>query len=224
MNHQRVSKELLEFIFACEKLKTELRHSWTSDSSRQESVAEHSWMLGMMAMMVFEHISFEVDQLRVMKMVALHDVTEVIVGDIPAHERSQRKRDKQELENKAIESLAGRVSGTFKAELLELWREYDARETNEAKLASALDKLEVLIQHYLADMDTWSEGDYRIGMLSFKDEYFNIDEFLRAIRDEVNRLNWEKLKTYNMLGELQASERALGESLFEVNDTTGYSS
>lgn len=76
--------ELYAFIVRAEKLKVELRHSWNSDPNRQESVAEHSWMMALLAMAIFDEIDIEVDQLKVMKMVAIHDLAEAITGDIPS--------------------------------------------------------------------------------------------------------------------------------------------
>ena len=74
-------RELAQFLLLAERLKCELRHSWLS-SSRQESVAEHTWMMALMAMVVAPVLQQPVDLLKVLKMIVLHDIAEVIIGDI----------------------------------------------------------------------------------------------------------------------------------------------
>ena len=78
MNKDAVA--LLSFIKAAEKLKVELRHSYTSSIDRKESVAEHSWMLGLMAMLFFDFVDLKVDKLKVMKMVIIHDLAELLLA------------------------------------------------------------------------------------------------------------------------------------------------
>ena len=65
---------IIKFIKKAEKLKTELRHSWTSEVNRQESVAEHTWSSCLLAMILFDEISIKVNQLRVLKMIIVHDL------------------------------------------------------------------------------------------------------------------------------------------------------
>src|SRR5262245_25285556 len=64
---------ILAFIARAEKLKTELRHSWTSRRERQESVAEHTWMCTLIAMTLFPRVDTPVDQLKVLKLIVVHD-------------------------------------------------------------------------------------------------------------------------------------------------------
>ena len=51
MNENQKLQQILNFVQAAEKLKTELRHSWTSDINRQESVAEHTWLMSLLALL-----------------------------------------------------------------------------------------------------------------------------------------------------------------------------
>ncbi len=81
IRNENLDKEI-KFIKLAEKLKTEMRHSWLSDG-RRESVAEHSWRLSLMALRYAEKLDQPVDLLKCLKIAIIHDLVEVISGDIP---------------------------------------------------------------------------------------------------------------------------------------------
>lgn len=197
---------LLEFIKTAEKLKVELRHSYTSDITRQESVAEHSWMMGLMAILFFDFAEAKVDKLKVMKMVVIHDLAEAITGDIPAFESSERKDRKYETEKAAMKTLTSGLPSQLAKEIMGLWNEYELKETDEAKLVQCIDKVEVLIQHNLAHIDTWDQGDYGLACYN-KDEYFDNDPFLRQFKNAVNDETWDKLTSSNKLDHISKEHR-----------------
>src|SRR5438045_3719078 len=118
MKKEIIITNLLQFYIASEKLKTTIRHSHTSDSNRMESSAEHSWMLALIALSLFEHIETEVNQLRVLKMVLIHDLAEAVTGDIPAFEKSERHSNKFEAERQAFETLTKNLSPEFRQEII----------------------------------------------------------------------------------------------------------
>lgn len=184
---------LITFIIKAEKLKTITRHSWLSDSNRQESVAEHSWMLALIAMTIFDSIDIVLDKLKVMKMVIIHDLAEAVTGDIPTFEVSERQSDKYENERKALETITSDLPPATSDEFMQLWLEMEANETPEAKLAQCLDKIEVLIQHQIADISTWDEGDYKVGTYH-KDHYYDFHPYLREFKDQVTAEFWKKME------------------------------
>lgn len=202
MNKDAVA--ILDFIKSAEKLKTELRHSWTSDKSRQESVADHSWMLALMALLFFDYVNLKVDRLKVIKMVILHDLAEAVTGDIPTFEQSERNTqdNKHAAELAAMQKLTAKLPAKQANEIIELWQEFEDRITNEAKMAQSLDKTEVLIQHTIADIDTWDDGDYWHGCYH-NDERCNCDLFIRQFKDLVNKEMLEKLEDSNTLSRLR---------------------
>ena len=179
-------KSILAFYEKAEKLKTTMRHSWLAHSDRQESSAEHSWMLGMLAIVLFSEIETEIDRLKVLKMVIVHDLAEAVTGDIPSFEISVRQEGKYAAERKALELIVSDLPENTSTEILSLWEEMEACQTPEAKFAHSLDKIEVLMQHNLADISTWDEGDFRIGPY-YKDHYFNFDTFMREFKNRVDR-------------------------------------
>src|SRR5579872_7354900 len=188
----KTTKQLLNFYIQIEKSKTVLRHSWLSNPNRQESTAEHSWLMAVIAMTLFNELKIKFDHLKVLKMVLLHDVGEIITTDIPAFEDSERQKSKPIEEKKAIEFLFRDLPEKSKIEFTNIWNEFEARETIEAKIAQALDKMEVIIQHNIADLSTWDQNDFDLTPF-YRTDYFDFDSFLRQLRDEVEKMSVKKI-------------------------------
>ncbi|TWC76276.1 putative hydrolase of HD superfamily [Rhizobium sp. SJZ105] len=151
---QLPAAELLEFFALAERLKTELRHSWLSNG-RQESVAEHTWMMALMAITLAPSLEHPVDLGHVLKLIIVHDLAEVRVGDIPVFEVSERKNAKVKAELAAMVELQGMLPEETGKLIASLWHEYEDGTTAEAQFARAIDHLEVQAQHNLAKLDTW---------------------------------------------------------------------
>lgn len=183
------AERIVDFLALAEKLKTEMRHSWLSDG-RRESVAEHTWLMSVAAVLMSPHLEHSVDLGHTLKLIALHDIAEAITGDIPYFEESARKESKLADEAAAMETLRAMLPAASGELLLRLWQEYEDCETPEAKFARALDKLEVQHQHNLADLKTWTEQE--LGLVYTKmDRECAHDASLRALL-AVIRLRAEK--------------------------------
>lgn len=131
---------VLEIIKLAEKLKFELRHSWLSNG-RQESVAEHTWRMSLMAVLIEPHLSQKVDTTRLLKMIIIHDLVEADAGDIPAFDtmnNEERKQQKLINEVKSIERIRSILGDGLGEELYQLWFEFENKDTYEAKVANAL--------------------------------------------------------------------------------------
>ena len=135
---------ILEFLRSAERLKNVHRSAWTSEG-RPESVAEHSWRLCLMAVVLSEHFE-TVDVARLLKMCIIHDLGEAIGGDIPAIQQDA-SAPKSGAERLDLLELVAPLPERSRAEIVELWDEYEAAASPEAKFAKALDKLETIMQH-----------------------------------------------------------------------------
>lgn len=189
---QEIINDFLAFFAYSEKLKTIYRHSYTTDLARKESVADHSWMMALLTIILVEQINKKVDQLRAIKMAIVHDLAESLTGDIPAFEISNRQNTKQVLEIQALKKLISVLPIKSGKEILSLYKEFEDGKTLEAKFVQALDKIEVLMQHNIAHIDTWDDGDFAIGPY-YKDHLFNFDEFIRALKDKVDEDTMKKI-------------------------------
>lgn len=152
---------ILDFLTLSEGLKRELRHSWLSDG-RRESVAEHSWQMALMAILVHPHLEEPVDLGRTLEMIVVHDLVEALVGDVPYFDTSERKQLKRQREAEAIEEIKARLGPPTGDRIRDLFLEFEDRQTPEARFAGALDNLEVQIQHNLADFSTWTDAEYAL--------------------------------------------------------------
>ncbi|MBC8531355.1 HD domain-containing protein [Gehongia tenuis] len=139
-----VLESYVRFIQEVEGLKSTLRTAWTA-SGRQESTAEHSWRLALMAGL-FLHEFPALDGHKVLVMCLIHDLAELDVGDISAALRTDEK-SKHEAERRALERIVRPLPEPLKREIRELWQQYNDNATGEAKLVKALDKAETILQH-----------------------------------------------------------------------------
>jgi putative hydrolase of HD superfamily len=141
---------VLDFLRASERLKATHRSAYTSEG-QQESVAEHTWRLCLMAMVLAPEFP-GVDFARLVKICLVHDLGEAVGGDVPAPEQARRlaagvATGKGKDERRDLLTLLQPLPSALQAEIAELWDEYEAAKTPEARLAKALDKLETIMQH-----------------------------------------------------------------------------
>ena len=146
----------IEFIKEVDKLKYILRKTKLFNSDRNENDAEHSWHLALMAMVLVEHANFPVDLLKVMKMLLIHDIVEIDAGDTFIYD-AQKNHDNTEEERAAAQRIFGLLPEDQAHELIALWEEFEAQQTNDAKFARAMDRLEPLLQNTSNNGGTWNE-------------------------------------------------------------------
>ena len=180
-------KELLEILSVAEKLKCNTRHSYTS-TGRHESVAEHSWRIALMAMLLgseFPHA----DMNKVIRMCLIHDLGEAFTGDIPAFEKSSADTEK---EDAAFFSWVDTLPEPVRAEWKALLAEMQAMQTEEAKLYKACDKLEAVIQHDEADISTWLPLEYDL-QLTYGAENVTFSLYLQTLKAEIDYWTRKKI-------------------------------
>jgi len=141
---------VLDFLRGAERLKSTTRTGYTS-SGQQESVAEHTWRLCLMAMVLRSEFP-DVDFAKLVKICIIHDLGEAIHGDVSAPEQVRRTAlgidtGKAADERRDLLELLSPLPPRLRDEIAALWDEYEAAESTEAKLAKALDKLETIMQH-----------------------------------------------------------------------------
>lgn len=188
------AKSLIAFLHEAEKLKTLLRHSWLS-SRRRESVAEHSWRMALMAILLEPYLNKKVDLLKTLKMILIHDLVEVNYADYPAFKK--QPLDKSEQERLSLRKLTKSLPKRESDELLSLWEEYEEAESNEALFARFLDKAEVLLQHGEADAKYMTRKEISFNLYYGK-EFAEHDEFLKEFRGLINEEFLKQYKKYKI--------------------------
>lgn len=136
----------LQFMRELEKLKTVTRMNRTLDRGRQENSAEHSWHTALIALLMQGYLPPSTDISKVVKMILIHDIVEIDTGDTYLYDEEKRKQATHK-EAIAAQRLFGLLPEPHNKEFLNLWKEFEAKDTLEAKAASVLDALQPLINH-----------------------------------------------------------------------------
>lgn len=165
---------LLDFLRDAERLKNTTRTAYTSEG-RRESVAEHTWRLCLMALVLAPYVP-DVDVARLVKICLVHDLGEALSGDIPAPLQTGDKTDR---ERRDLRTLLAPLPPPLRDEILALWEEYEQAATPEARLAKALDKLETILQHNQGRNP--DDFDYRFN-LDYGRRYTHGHPLIEAIR------------------------------------------
>ncbi|EHH1105377.1 HD domain-containing protein [Vibrio parahaemolyticus] len=153
----RLEKQLA-LLIELDKLKSVLRRTRVkSAEGRLENSGEHSWHVALMAVLMEEHANAPVDICRVMKMLLIHDVVEIDAGDTFVYDAAATK-EQAEKEIKAAERLFGMLPTDQGQELLALWQEFEAAQSDDAKYAKALDRLIPMLLNYHNNGQSWKEN------------------------------------------------------------------
>jgi putative hydrolase of HD superfamily len=172
---------ILDFLRAAEGLKTTTRNAWTS-AGTQESVAEHTWRLCLMAMVLHPRLP-DVDIARLLKMCLIHDLGEIIRGDVPAPDQAGLPAGKATEERQDLLTVIKSLPRASQDEIIELWDEYETGATAEARLAKGLDKLETILQHTQGMNPPGFDYGFNLG---YGRDYTGMHPLLAGIRAELD--------------------------------------
>ncbi len=153
-------KQQMDFILEVDKIKNIGRQTYLSDGQRKENDAEHSWHLALMALLLKEHATEDVDVAKVMTMVLIHDIVEIDAGDTYAYDEDGHKT-KEIREKAAADRIFGLLPSDQGEYLKELWEEFEAYETPEAKFAHTLDNFQPLMLNDATDGRSWREHEVK---------------------------------------------------------------
>ncbi len=147
--------EQISFIAEIDKLKSIYRQSFLLDGIRHEDDAEHSWHIAMMAVVLAEYANDgNVDLLRAIEMLLVHDIVEIDAGDVFVYDK-ERDEGIAGRETKAAERIFNILPPGQAEEIRELWEEYEERKTPAARFAMAMDRLQPILQNYFTQGRSW---------------------------------------------------------------------
>ncbi|MEE0772852.1 MAG: HD domain-containing protein [Anaerovoracaceae bacterium] len=151
-------KKQVDFILEIDKEKNIFRRTHLSGHGRRENDAEHAWHMAVMAYLLREYANEEIDVLKTMMMCLIHDVVEIDAGDTYAYDDVNLATQK-EREDKAKERIYALLPKDQEQELKELFDEFEAGESPEARFAHALDNFQPLLLNNSNDGADWREHD-----------------------------------------------------------------
>jgi putative hydrolase of HD superfamily len=149
-----------DFLNEADRLKSVLRATTLCDGSRRENSGEHSWHLALYAMVLADQADARVDIARVIKMLLIHDLVEIDVGDVPIHSANGTAHGSAAT-IKAEQAAATRIFGLLPADLRDqfraLWDEFEAAQTPDAIFAKSLDRVQPVMANIQSGGGTWTE-------------------------------------------------------------------
>ncbi|HUB16541.1 MAG TPA: HD domain-containing protein [Acetobacteraceae bacterium] len=146
----------LQFLLVADRLKSVLRGSRIADGSRRENTAEHSWHLALFSLVLREWAVGDVDPWRVGQMLILHDLVEIEAGDTPLFD-ADGAQPQAAREHEAADRIFGLLPRDQAATLRDLWQEFEAAVSPDAKFAKALDRLQPILLNHAVGGGTWTD-------------------------------------------------------------------
>ena len=180
-------RKLIETMGIAENLKNYTRHSWTS-TSRQESVAEHSWRLSLMAYFVADEFP-QADINKIIQMCIFHDMGEAFTGDIPVFNKTD---EHEKFESEKLYSWIDSLPSPYNQKVRDLFIEMDEQKTLESKIYKALDKMEVVLQHNEASLSTWIPLEFTLN-LEHGAEQVEFSAYMKSLKEELNNDSIKKI-------------------------------
>lgn len=150
------------FLNEADRLKSVLRATTLVDGSRPENSGEHSWHLALYALVLADQAAPGVDINRVIRMLLIHDLVEIDVGDVPIHSangHAHASSETQAAEAKAADRIFGLLPGDLSHDLRALWEEFEAAETPDAVFAKSLDRVQPVMANLMSSGGTWVTYD-----------------------------------------------------------------
>lgn len=183
----KVEQKIVNFLEMIEPLKSTLRHNWTK-SGRQESSAEHTWRASVFLMVVQDLLKFDINFEKTLKMLLIHDIPELVDGDVPGFVKDKNLEKYQNKESKNATQIFDKLPGSIGKEYLDLFLEFEKGETPEAMLALALDRIESQLQHLESGSKYWSKSEAGEHMLNFP------NKALKNLNNEKINKIWDIIK------------------------------
>lgn len=168
MDLERLEKQLA-FIKEIDKEKQIFRQTYISDGARKENDAEHAWHMAVMTLLLSEYSNEEIDVLKTIRMILIHDVVEIDAGDTYAYDEVA-KTTQREREERAADRLFGILPEDQAKEMRTLWEEFEAGETKEAKFARTMDNFQPMMLNDATDGKAWVEHQVAVSKILKRNE------------------------------------------------------
>lgn len=156
----------IQFILALDALKSVKRRNFNLDESRRENTAEHSWQIVVFAQVLLPYAreKDQIDLLRVIRMLSIHDVVEIEAGDTFIFDESAMT-GKYDRELAAAQKTFGILEEPLKSDFLNLWIEFETEETPDAIFACAVDRIMPFLLNVYGSAKSWTEADVNVNQV-----------------------------------------------------------
>ena len=155
-NKNSILESQMQFCLELDKEKEIYRQTYISSASRKENDAEHAWHMAVMALILGDYSNQNIDLLKTISMILMHDVVEIDAGDTYAYDEEAKKTQK-ERELRAADRLYGLLTKEQAEKFKNLWLEFEEQKTPEAKFARAMDNIQPIMLNAATDGKAWEE-------------------------------------------------------------------
>lgn len=191
-------EQQIKFILEIDKVKNIFRQTYLADGNRKENDAEHSWHMALMAILLKEYAEEEVDVLRVITMILIHDLVEIDAGDTYAYD-AEAGATKAERELQAAErifSILPEDQGTY---FRSLWDEFEAYESADSKYAHLLDNFQPLLLNDASGGISWREHQVKKKQIYKRNE--KVEETSERIWVKMKQIVAQNISKGNVIDE-----------------------
>lgn len=168
MDKERIDKQI-QFCLEIDKEKQIGRQTFITGASRKENDAEHAWHMAIMTLILQEYANEDIDVLKTISMLLIHDLVEVYAGDTFAYDEEGKKTQKAR-EDAAADKLYGLLPEDQGKKLRELWDEFEEWSTQEAKFAHTMDNFQPVMLNDATDGRLWKENQVHISQILKRNE------------------------------------------------------
>ncbi|MDE6435101.1 MAG: HD domain-containing protein [Lachnospiraceae bacterium] len=165
---ERLDKQF-EFFREIDKEKEITRHTFLADATRRENDAEHAWHMAVMTLLLSEYANEEIDVLKTITMLLIHDIVEIDAGDTYAYDE-KGKETQAEREEMAAQRIFHMLPKDQAEKLYDLWHEFEAQETPEAKFARCMDNIQPMMLNDASNGLAWEENQVKISQILKRNE------------------------------------------------------
>ncbi|MBQ2283015.1 MAG: HD domain-containing protein [Agathobacter sp.] len=160
---ERLQKQF-DFFREIDKEKFIGRQTYLSDGVRKENDAEHAWHMAIMTILLSEYANEEIDVLKTVTMLLIHDIVEIDAGDTYAYDEEGKKTQRQR-EEKAADRIFGILPEDQQKKFREIWEEFEAGETPEAKFARTMDNIQPMMLNDATGGKAWMEHGVKLAQI-----------------------------------------------------------
>ncbi len=160
-------KRLKEQMAFCEEIDKEKmigRQTWLTGAVRKENDAEHAWHMAVMTILLSEYANEDIDVLRTVTMLLIHDLVEIYAGDTYAYDEEGKKTQKLR-EQAAADRLFQMLPPDQEAEFRKIWEEFEAENTPESRFARTMDNLQPMMLNAATDGKSWAERGIHLSQI-----------------------------------------------------------
>lgn len=161
--------QLFAFFREIDKEKLIGRQTYLTDAKRKENDAEHAWHMAIMTILLSEYANEEIDVLKTVTMLLLHDIVEIDAGDTYAYDEEAKKTQRQR-EEKAADRIYGLLPQDLQKKMRGLWEEFEAQKTPEARFARTMDNIQPIMLNAATDGKAWEEHGVHLKQILKRNE------------------------------------------------------